>query len=85
MRIIRKRCLGLDLHKKQITAHLRVHRGSEREPERTDRRFGTMPAELLELRNWIVSEQITDVVMESTGVYWMHLYERWKGLPRQRW
>ena len=25
MRIIRKRCLGLDLHKKQITAHLRVH------------------------------------------------------------
>jgi transposase len=75
MRIIRKRCLGLDLHKKQITAHLRVHCGSSVEPERTDRRFGTMPAELMELRQWVIEEQITDVVMESTSVYWMHVYE----------
>lgn len=75
MRIIRKRCLGLDLHKKQITAHLRVHQGLEAEPERTDRRFGTMPGELLELRQWIIEQQVTDVVMESTSVYWMHVYE----------
>lgn len=75
MRIIRKRCLGLDLHKKQITAHLRVHRGSELEPERTDRRFGTMPADLIALRQWVIDQQVTDVVMESTSVYWMHVYE----------
>jgi transposase len=75
MRIIRERCLGLDLHKKQITAHLRVHQGSHREPDREDRRFGTMPADLLELREWVIEHQVTDVVMESTGVYWMHLYE----------
>ena len=75
MRIIRKRCLGLDLHKKQITGHLRVHRGSETEPERIEIRFGTMPAELLELIEWVVEHQVTDVVMESTSVYWMHLYE----------
>src|SRR5258706_1384514 len=75
MRIIRKRCLGLDLHKKQITAHLRVHRSSDLEPERTDIRFGTMPDELLRMRAWIVEHQISDVVMESTGVYWMHVYE----------
>ena len=75
MRIIRKRCLGLDLHKKQITGHLRVHRGSEAEPERIDIRFGTMPADLLRLREWVVEHQATDVVMESTSVYWMHVYE----------
>lgn len=75
MRIIRKRCLGLDLHKKQITGHLRVHRGSETEPERMDIRFGTMPADLLRLREWVVEHQVTDVVMESTSVYWMHVYE----------
>jgi len=75
MRIIRKRCLGLDLHKKQITGHLRVHRSSEQEPERTDIKFGTMPEELLRLRDWIVEHQVSDVVMESTGVYWMHVYE----------
>jgi len=75
MRIIRKRCLGLDLHKKQITAHLRVHRGSGQEPEGVDKRFGTMPGELLELRAWVIEHQVTDVVMESTSVYWMHVYE----------
>ena len=75
MRIIRKRCLGLDLHKKQITGHLRVHRSSDQEPERIDIRFGTMPEELLRLRSWIVEHQVSDVVMESTSVYWMHVYE----------
>jgi len=75
MRIIRKRCLGLDLHKKQITGHLRVHRSSEQEPERIDIRFGTMPDDLRRMREWIVEHQVSDVVMESTGVYWMHVYE----------
>jgi len=80
MRVIRKRCLGLDLHKKQITAHLRVHRGSSQEPEGLDIRFGTMPDELEELREWIREQQITDVVMEATGVYWMHVYELLEGV-----
>ncbi len=75
MRIVRKSCLGLDLHKKQITAHLRVHRGSDLEPATIATKFGTMPDELLRLREWIVEHQVTDVVMESTSVYWMHLYE----------
>lgn len=80
MRIIRKRCLGLDLHKKQITAHLRVHLGSEVEPEAVDLQFGTMPEELERMRDWISAREITDVVMESTGVYWMHVYELLEGV-----
>jgi transposase len=75
MRIISKRCLGLDLHKKQITAHLRVHRGSDQLPKGEDLRFGTMPDELQRLRQWIIDQKVEDVVMESTSVYWMHLYE----------
>ena len=75
MRIISKRCLGLDLHKKQITAHLRVQRGSDQEPLGEDLRFGTMPDDLERLRQWIIDLKVEDVVMESTSVYWMHLYE----------
>jgi transposase len=75
MRVIRKRCLGLDLHKKQITAHLRVHQGSDHEPLRIDRQFRTMPEDLEQLRKWVCEQQVTDVVMESTSVYWMHLYD----------
>jgi transposase len=80
MRIIKKRCLGLDLHKTQITAHLRVHRGSDFEPEELDMRFGTMPEELEGMRDWIQGRGITDVVMESTSVYWMHVYELLEGV-----
>jgi len=75
MRVIRKSCLGLDLHKKQITAHLRVHRGSDHEPLGVDDQFGTMPRELERLRDWVREQQVTDVVMESTSVYWMHVYD----------
>lgn len=82
MRIIRKRCLGLDLHKKQITAHLRVHQGSDVEPEGIDRQFGTMPEDLERLREWVIERGVTDVVMESTSVYWMPLYEVLEGVTR---
>jgi transposase len=80
MRVIRKRCLGLDLHKKQHTAHLRVHQGSDQEPIVFQEQFGTMPEDLERLRDWIVEHQVTDVVMESTSVYWMHLYEMLEGV-----
>jgi transposase len=75
MRIISKRCLGLDLHKKQITAHLRVQRRWNQKPLGEGLQFGTMPDDLDRLRTWIVEQEITDVIMESTSVYWMHLYE----------
>jgi hypothetical protein len=68
MRIISKRCLGLDLHKKQITAHLRVQRRSDQEPLGEDLRFGTMPDDLERLRQWIIDQKVEDVVMESTSV-----------------
>jgi transposase len=82
MRVIRKRCVGLDLHKKQNTAHLRVHQGSDCEPLGVTETFGTMPEELERLRRWIIENQVTDVVMESTGVYWMHLYEMLEGVTQ---
>jgi transposase len=82
MRVIRKSCLGLDLHKKQITAHLRVHQGSDLEPLGLDRQFQTMPEDLERLRDWIRENKVTDVVMESTSVYWMHLYDLLEGMTR---
>jgi transposase len=82
MRIISKRCLGLDLHKKQITAHLRVQRRSNQLPVGEDLEFGTMPDDLEKLRQWIIDQKVEDVVMESTSVYWMHLYERIEDVTR---
>jgi transposase len=75
MRIISKVCLGLDLHKKHISACLRVQRRMTDEPQFTEVKFGTMPDELLALRQFVIEHQVTLVAMESTSVYWMHVYE----------
>lgn len=38
-------------------------------------RFGTTTPELLRLRDWLKQQQIVTVAMESTGVYWIPLFE----------
>jgi transposase len=39
------------------------------------KRFGTTTPELLRLSEWLEQQQITTVAMESTGVYWIPLFE----------
>jgi transposase len=36
--------------------------------------FGATAAELLRLREWLKQHEVTDVAMESTGVYWKPIY-----------
>lgn len=38
-------------------------------------RFGTTTPELLRLCEWLKQQQVTTVAMESTGVYWIPLFE----------
>jgi transposase len=70
-----KRCLGLDLHKTQITAHFRVQERLNGRPKDERLQFGTMPDDLERLRDWVIEHKVTLVVMESTSVYWMHVNE----------
>jgi len=45
--------------------------------------FSTFTAELVKLRSWLVSQGVTQVVMEATGVYWKpprHVLEGAAGL-----
>jgi transposase len=36
--------------------------------------FGTMTEDLLALRDWLAAHGVTQVAMESTGVYWKAVY-----------
>jgi transposase len=38
-------------------------------------RFGTTTPELLRLADWLKQEQVVSVAMQSTGVYWIPLFE----------
>lgn len=68
-----ERCCGLDVHKKTVTACVRVPNpaGGRRQEVRT---FGTTTEDLLTLRDWLEAHGVSQVAMESTGVYWKPVY-----------
>ena len=75
MKVVIERCAGLDVHKKTVVACVRTpkegrgkHRGKE------TRTFATAMKGLEALRAWLGSHGVTDVAMESTGVYWRPVY-----------
>lgn len=69
-----KRSAGLDIHKKLIVASILTESEDGQLSEST-REFGTLPKDYRALREWLVSEKIESVVMESTGIYWKRPYE----------
>jgi transposase len=69
MDVVNPRCCGLDVHKQLLVACLIVP-GADGEPEKEIRRFGTMTADLRELRDWLLAEGCRVVATESTGPYW---------------
>ena len=73
MEVVYKRCCGLDVHKKVITACAIVS-GRGGKPIKEMRTFGTMTADLLQLQSWLVELGVVCVAMESTGVYWKPVY-----------
>jgi transposase len=73
MESILERCAGLDVHKKTVVACARTPVGV------ITRTFGTMTAELLELSDWLASQGVTHVAMESTGDYWKPVFNILEG------
>jgi len=69
MRILYRRCAGLDVHKTSVVACALIVQEGNRVAEQV-RRFGTMTEDLRELAAWLNGQQVERVAMESTGVYW---------------
>ena len=69
MDVIVDRCAGLDVHKKTVMATVRTPDGSGGRATET-REFLTFTGRLVKLRDWLMSEGVTQVAMEATGVYW---------------
>lgn len=64
-----ERCAGLDVHQKTVVACV-LFGPLDKKPKKSIETFRTTTKGLLELNDWLTSMQVTDVVMESTGVYW---------------
>ncbi|SCL13271.1 IS110 family transposase [Micromonospora inyonensis] len=74
MDVLHDRCAGLDISKRDVKACLRTP-GTRRNQRRSEvRTFATTTNDLLALRDWLVAEQVSLVVMEGTGDYWRAPY-----------
>lgn len=69
MQVIVERQCGLDVHKAQVTACVRVP-GPDGERVQHLEQFTTTVRGLLVLRDWLAAHRVSHVVMEATGVYW---------------
>lgn len=68
MQVLYPRCCGVDVHVKTIVACLIINGRKE------VRTFGTMTADLIAFRAWLVTSGCTHVALESTGVYWRPVF-----------
>lgn len=73
MEVLFARCSGLDVHKRSVVACVRIQH-DDGHIEVSRKRFGTTTKELWSLADWLVSLNVTQVAMESTGVYWKPVY-----------
>jgi transposase len=68
---------GLDVHKKKIVAC--CIDGRSNPPAVVTCTFSTFRDDLERLREWLVRREVTHVAMESTGVYWLPVYQVLEG------
>jgi len=68
MKVIYRRCAGLDVHEKSVFVCARILRGKQLEI--IEATFPTFTEDLEALRAWLIKHRIQRVAMESTGVYW---------------
>ena len=66
-------CAGLDVHKKTVVACVRCMVSDTTSVKET-RSFNTMTEDILALGDWLASHGVTDVAMESTGVFWKPIW-----------
>src|SRR5215467_11226405 len=81
------RIAGIDVHKKMLAAVVSdVEIESEYQFERCQ--FGSNPGHLRLLSEWLIEQQVEEVVMESTAQYWKPVWEAleryWKPIREKR-
>src|ERR1700720_2791680 len=78
---------GIDVHKKKVAVV--VADGEGRKEYQFERRwYGSNPEQLRALSEWLIVQQVEEVVMESTAQYWKPVWEAleryWKPLRQKR-
>lgn len=73
LKTIYNNCAGIDVHKKIIVVTI-AKTDSNNITEYQTKSFPTFTDDLIECRKWLVSNDTLDVCMESTGKYWIPVF-----------
>jgi transposase len=68
------RIAGIDVHKKMLAVVI-ADVAVDGEYQFDRRRVGTSPSDLRGLAEWLVAQEVEEVVMESTAQYWRPVWE----------
>ncbi len=78
LRVLYARCAGLDVHKAIIVACLLLTAANGK-ASREVRTFASTTAGLSALADWLASQGVTHVAMESTGIFWRPVFNLLEG------
>jgi transposase len=70
MDVVHPRCAGIDISKRDAKVCVRVQGCGSRPTSVTVTTWGSMSNQILALREHLLSDRVTCVVMEATGDYW---------------
>jgi Transposase len=75
---INERCTGIDVGKRFLLCCV-LTGAAQDEPRSQTRRFDATVKALVRMREWLTAENVTHVVMESTGSYWIPVFNILEG------
>jgi transposase len=75
MDVVVERCAGLDVHRDDVVATVRVPGTGRRRWHQETQTFRSTLAGLAALREWLSGFGVTLVGMEATGVYWKTVFQ----------
>jgi transposase len=67
-------CAGLDVHKKSVVAAVCFTNPVTLEAKYNVKSFSTNNSDIAALREWLLAQNCHDVCMESTGKYWIPIF-----------
>ena len=73
MRVVYQICCGVDVHKKFLVATI-ITTTKGVQPHYQKKRFSTFNTDLNRFADWLNENNCVDVCMESTGKYWVPVY-----------
>ena len=73
MKVTYLTCCGVDVHKPFLVATIIKTTGGS-EPSYQKKRFSTFNNSILEFKQWLLENDCHDVCMESTGKYWVPVF-----------